>query len=321
MSYFAERLPEELVQSLSNVMMPVLIPRIISTWLDSAVPSSLDEMDNFQGIVEAVQHFVGALRASNYTGFDELQEWVDNLPRVWLSKCRETALDSVRSRLAEGLGDSKVVERVETHTVSRSEGKELAANGVAPDDAWDSAWSDDEAPKPDAGDQPKPEITDEDDGADNWGWGDDGGAADAETEDAKPPLPAESTPAPGEDDAMDAWGWGDDDTTDTTAVQAAPEAETSTKTVNDSQTRELTLKETYNISSMPEPVLALISAVLEDGASLVGSVYTANALVCRRADPSIGVAGALSHQPLPVYSRCLLSSSHCSVPSRRITTH
>lgn len=279
MTYFSERLPEELVQSLSNVMMPVLIPRIVTVWLDSAVPSSLNEMDSFQATVEAVQHFCGTLRALHYAGFDELQEWVDNLPRVWLSKCRETALDSVRSRLAKGLGDSKVVERIETHTVSRSEGKELAANGVAPDDAWDSAWSDDEA-KPNTGNEPQPETVDEDDGADNWGWGDDGVAADAESDETKPPLKAELTSAPGEDDAMDAWGWGDDDATDAPTAQAAPETEASVKTAEAPQTRELTLKETYNISSMPEPVLTLISAVLEDGASLVGSVYTGNISVC-----------------------------------------
>ena len=109
MEYFSKRLPEDLVQSLSNVMMPDLIPRIITVWLDSAIPSSLDEMDNFQDVVEAVKHFCDALRSSHYVGFDELQGWVDNLPRVWLSKCRETALDSVRSRLAEGLGEAKVV--------------------------------------------------------------------------------------------------------------------------------------------------------------------------------------------------------------------
>ena len=272
MEYFSKRLPEDLVQSLSNVMMPDLIPRIITVWLDSAIPSSLDEMDNFQDVVEAVKHFCDALRSSHYVGFDELQEWVDNLPRVWLSKCRETALDSVRSRLAEGLGESKVVERVETQTVSRSEGKELAANGVAPDDAWDSAWSDDEA-QPDAGNEPKPGTTDEDDGADNWGWGDDGADANVEPSAVKYLPQEKEISAPGEEDAMDAWGWGDEDDTEAPPVQAAPAAEAPTKKAEASQTRELTLKETYNISSMPEPVLALISTVLEDGASLVGWVH------------------------------------------------
>ncbi|KAK7744262.1 ribosome biogenesis protein ytm1 [Diatrype stigma] len=271
MDYFAKRLPEELVHSLSIVMMPDLIPRIVTVWLDSAVPSSLSEMDGIQDTVEAARGFCNALQRLQYSGYEELQDWVSNVPHVWISKCRETALDSIRSRLIEGLGDPKEVERVETQTVSKSEGKELAANGAAADDAW-AAWSDDDEIKTSNGNGSKLEPTeDDDDGVGNWGWGDEEGTADADASDANKPSQAE-VPAE-EDDPMEAWGWSDEIVTEepSTQTQAASGTKPPSRRTEPLQTRELTLKETYNISSMPEPVLALISAILEDGASLVSN--------------------------------------------------
>ncbi|KAI6089586.1 hypothetical protein F4821DRAFT_231361 [Hypoxylon rubiginosum] len=264
MTYLSECLPEELVYSLSNVMMPDLIPRIVGTWLDTAVPTSLQDMDGFQQLTEAVKAFCSRLESLNFSGFQELQEWVDNAPKVWLSKCRETALDSVRTKLSQGLGQSREVERVETQTVSRSEGKELAANGVASpndDDDWGAAWDDGDGESKDETNA-KPESN-EDDGTDAWGWGDD----DAVDEQPQAPTEQPSAEPPAEEDPTEAWGWGEEDATGPTPEVAAQKAVPSSKT----QSRELTLKEIYNISSMPEPVLALVSAVLEDAASLVGN--------------------------------------------------
>ncbi|KAI1340893.1 hypothetical protein F5Y15DRAFT_35455 [Xylariaceae sp. FL0016] len=265
MTFLSERLPEELLHSLSNVMMPDLMPRITSVWLDSAVPSSLDQMDDFQQTVEATRKFCGVLARLKFSGFDDLQEWVDNVPKVWLSKRRETALDTVRSNFTQGLGEPKEIERAETQTVSKSEGQQLAANGTAPvadDDDWGAAWDDGEPAA--NGDEPA-STTNEDDGTDAWGWGDD-------DNDAKAQLARESekkAPEADEDDVADAWGWGDEDAADAAPRQIAtqqPKAATPR-----AQTREVTLKETYNISSMPDPVLALISIILEDGASLIAN--------------------------------------------------
>lgn len=173
--------------------------------------------------------------------------------------------------------------------VSRSEGKELAANGVAnkaDDDDWGAAWGDDDdqgqAPQETEGSggvaSAKKEKTpaDDDDGADAWGWGDDAEAP-ADDKQEKPAADAQD-----DDDYGAAWGWGDEDdaaapgsgmqtspnakkkkasaVTTTSASTPAPEA------AEDS--REMVLKETYHISSMPEPVLQLIEAILEDGATL-----------------------------------------------------
>ena len=106
----------------------------------------------------------------------------------------------------------------------------------------------------------------EDDAADAWGWGD----VDAGEEKAVEP-PAAQPAADADEDPADAWGWGDEDPADQPPATPAPAKKEPPRAGQEqSQTRELTLKETYHISSLPEPVLSLISAILEDGALLVG---------------------------------------------------
>ncbi|KXJ93324.1 hypothetical protein Micbo1qcDRAFT_232884 [Microdochium bolleyi] len=265
LTYLSERLPEELVRSLSNVMMPDLIPRLISIWLDPAVPISLADMHTFQAVRDTVRDFCQTIGRLHFTGFSDLQEWVESTPRVWLSKCRETALDSVRAKLSEGLGNPQEVERVETQKVSKTEGMELAATATATatatakavqeDDDWGAAWEVD-ASATDEETGPKA-AQNEDDGSDAWGWGDDDGQERPNTDDTKVPA---KTPA--DDDGGDAWGWGDDGDTGESTAAPLPVA------AKQAQTREMTLRETYNISALPTPVLALISTILEDGAFL-----------------------------------------------------
>ncbi|KAH7033468.1 uncharacterized protein B0I36DRAFT_109508 [Microdochium trichocladiopsis] len=263
LTYLSGRLPVELIHSLSNVMMPDLIPRVISTWLDPAVPVSLADMGAFQSVTDTVRAFCKTLDELHYTGFSDLQEWVESSPRVWLSKCRETALDSVRSKLSQGLGSPQEVERVETQQVSKSEGKELTAATPAAtksgeeDDDWGAAW---EADAPLAQSEAHADAqANEDDGTDAWGWGEE----DDVVSDTKPKPTSAQAPTKDttDDDGGDAWGWGDDEGT-------AENTQTSQVSAKPTQTRELTLRETYTISAMPAPVLALISTILEDGASL-----------------------------------------------------
>jgi len=258
--YLSTHLPVELIHSLSNVMMPDLIPRIITAWLDPAVPVSLSDMGDFQNVTDTVRNFCNTIGKSQYTGFSDLQEWVESSPRVWLSKCRETALDSVRAKLSQGLGSPREVERVETQTVSKSEGIELVATTPAATttgddgDDWGAAWEE-EAPVVQTDSKAAPSA-DEDDGTDAWGWGE----GDEEVTDNKNKTTSTEIPTT-DDDGGDAWGWGDEETTAGSAKELTAAAE-------DTQKRELTMRETYNISAMPAPVLALISTIVEDGAAL-----------------------------------------------------
>lgn len=270
-AFLAQKLPSDLLPSLGNFMMGDVIPKLIEEWLEAAVPSSLKEMDNFQAMIKSAREFCQSLTQHGYTGFTDLQNWVDNALSIWLGKCRETTLDSVRSKLLGGIGESKQVEKVEKQMVSLAEGKEItktpggaAANTEAADWGadWGDAWEEDnerpEGQNKSASKGPGSTKADEDDGADAWGWDEEDTTTEAK--DAK-----EAPEKDDEDDSAAAWGWGDEDTTQEPVQASKPKSKTPHA---QDETRELVLKETYSISSMPEPVLELIYAILEDGAAL-----------------------------------------------------
>lgn len=283
-AFFADHLPIDLVDSMSALMMPELMTRMINVWLDSAIPPSLKEMDAFEEVIASAKEFCSKLESLRFSGFNELQEWVENAPRVWLSKCRETALDAVRIRLSGRLGASKQVERVEKQMVSRSEGKELAATGTTTEDDQDwSAWDDDETQQPaePSDDSHRAAQTSsapaEDDGIDAWGWGEEDDTQEVPAAEEDGPRAVEEAEA-----GEDAWGWGDEEAQETEPEPTKPVAKITAPGTQ--QTREMTLKETYNISSMPDPVLQLIFAILEDGATLTQSGYVLQSPAIELAD-------------------------------------
>ncbi|KAH6893093.1 hypothetical protein B0T10DRAFT_509672 [Thelonectria olida] len=272
--FLNKRLPPDLLPSLGQFMMADIIPRLVQQCLNSAVPTSLKDMDKFQATIERARQFCETLENNEYTGFDELKHWVDNAPSIWLGKCRESSLAEVRSRLLDGIGEPKQVEKVEKQMVSISEGKELskstqataAVEGNDWGDAWGDAWDEDDSQTKE---EPKakskaPVSTEskvaEDDGADAWGWDDD------TTEDTPEQKKGDNQDdGDDDDDSAAAWGWGDEDTTQEPEVEPTQKP---TPARAQEATRELVLRETYSISSMPEPVLELIYAILEDAARL-----------------------------------------------------
>jgi centromere/kinetochore protein ZW10 len=82
--------------------MPTLSNRLLNIWLDSAVPSSLDEMEDYQKALAQVSGFATTLDTLKWPGVEGLHEWVSSAPRIWLNKRRETALDSTRLQLSLG---------------------------------------------------------------------------------------------------------------------------------------------------------------------------------------------------------------------------
>ncbi|GFP55560.1 centromere/kinetochore protein zw10 homolog [Trichoderma asperellum] len=315
LTFIAQKLPANLLQPLANIMMSDIISKLTQEWLNPAVPSGLRDLDKFQALVSKMKGFCEELQRSGYTGLEQIQDWASKAPTIWLEKCRETSLNSVRVNITSGIGESKRVEKIERQMVSIAEGKELSRTGAGAvadtndwGDNWGEAWDDDKANEPtieanvqkdapggddddttdawgwddneDANKDTKMEeepaekeaagADDGDDGADAWGWGDNDDA----NEDVNQPAEAKKiTETPDEDDGADAWGWGDDggDAASAPAVPAPAPTSTARKirpSKAKEETIELVFKETYSISSMPEPVLELIFSILEDGAAL-----------------------------------------------------
>ncbi|KAH8804607.1 centromere/kinetochore protein-like protein zw10 [Xylogone sp. PMI_703] len=256
--FIATNLPYEFVKLLSSTMMPVLSNRIKDTWLDTAVPASLDDMADYQKTLTHVNNFAAVLTELKWSGADLFQEWVSNAPRVWLNNRRETALDFIRNQLSLGIGATTKVDRVEKRLVSSNESKDPSSkengNGItaANQDNWDDAWGSDEETEP--------------------------------VSDADPPVAAgdeeKTTHNPDSDvqnvdiDEADAWGWGDDDDTEAEPESKVDEVQAESKSNNinsqttSTTTREVTLTESYTISAMPRPVLQTVTSILDDAASL-----------------------------------------------------
>lgn len=85
-----------------SVMMGDVTTRIVKVWLDAAIIPALKDVHRFEKIVDSATNFCSVLSDLGFSGYDELKGWVSNAPMMWLAKCRETALDSVRTRLSGG---------------------------------------------------------------------------------------------------------------------------------------------------------------------------------------------------------------------------
>lgn len=261
--FLRTRLPPTVVAPLSGMLMPNLISRMLSTWLSSAVPMELNGMQEFQGTIDLVLQFAEDLKSYQWPGTSDLMTWTKGVPRAWLEKRRETSLDSTRKLLTKGLGKIQTVERVETQVLSR-EDDVLAAGGGS--DNWDAEWSDEEAKE-----SAKPTAehgADNGEGEDVSAWGLDDDTYDQNIKEA--PM---HTDVANED--SDAWGWGDEANTVKSSEPLRPVPNGSRKSRTNGRPdapphveREVTLKETYNITSLPSEVLEIITNIRSDAETL-----------------------------------------------------
>jgi centromere/kinetochore protein ZW10 len=173
-----------------------------------------------------------------------------------LTRRRVDSLDSVRKVLAASQGRTKQVERVEKGKVSQTDGA-LLENAV--NDDWDADWDDDKDDTSVKADASNAQEEEEDVSA--WGLDDD------ETHDEPNPDAAVSTE---EDD--DAWGWGDEDEDAQKAdtEPSKPHNTSATKqadaknTAGSSSPKEVTLKEVFTITDIPESVLRVVQQQIAD---------------------------------------------------------
>ncbi|KAB8305171.1 hypothetical protein EYC80_004461 [Monilinia laxa] len=140
--FLDQNLPKPMVESLSAAMMPDLSEVIIGTWLESSVPTSLNDMVDYQKALAQTSEFAETLESLKWPGADGFHDWVAGAPKIWLTKKRETALDSIRNALALGVGQILEAKRVEMRMVTRDDGVHVASSGETVKDDW--GWGDEE---------------------------------------------------------------------------------------------------------------------------------------------------------------------------------
>ncbi|KAL9126076.1 MAG: hypothetical protein Q9217_004820 [Psora testacea] len=272
--FFRHRLPSSVVDPLSRQLMPRLINRLISTWLASAVPDDLDGMKDFQNTLILVQTFGNMLDACAWPGNADLVEWANDIPDIWLRKYQENSLNRIRKLLFSGLESTELVERVETQVISRKDDV-FASNGGG--ENWDAGWSDEEERL--RAETLHAVTTNSHEGADNeedvsaWGLDDEKENVD---------VLGENLISDAANEDAEAWGWGDENEEESPiAMEPATAAGARANTLPTNGVpkstrpadRQVTLRETYTITSLTKEVLSLVHRVISDSAALESAEY------------------------------------------------
>lgn len=265
-SYIHQKMPPEASRLLAESLMPSIIAHLISHKLPASLPVSVEELKIVPGIVDSIKTFAEKLEAISWGGAVDLKEWVENLFKVWLSKKREKSVDVVRISLSKSLNERKTAEHVETQVVSSADA--IAQTKQA--EEWDEDWGDDD-------EQLEPPVKDEADAPtreEDWGaWdaddADTGGEADATLGSSRTNgAPAREKQEDSEEQEADDWGWDEQKTASVPASPKKPPKPASRSNGHAATPKrteqELTLRETYTITSLPDELYASISTLITD---------------------------------------------------------
>ncbi|KAL3450658.1 hypothetical protein BJX65DRAFT_293878 [Aspergillus insuetus] len=245
--FLHQSLPLAISSSLSDTFIPAISSKIISHWLLTAIPTELEGLGWFEATLNHVLDFTKLIGSLNWHGQEELVSWVNQAPRLWLTRRRVDSLDEVRKVLSASKGDSRQVERVEKRQIHASD--EVLLDNSTLDD-WDAGWDDQNH-----------------DDVDVSAWGLDDDKDDSKATKAKAGVDDDE-----DDGAGDAWGWAEDDEEDQSFEDTAPnKAAIEAKPSRDqshSEPREITLKESYTITDVPDSILHIIRQQVADSVAI-----------------------------------------------------
>jgi centromere/kinetochore protein ZW10 len=297
--YISTRLPPSIAVPLSGKLVPIIANRLISHWLLPAVPLYPDGVLEFQEILSFVLGLAEYLDELDWIGQDRLRDWVDHSAQVWLARQKEVAIVRVHALCPRRIREKKTVERVETQLITK--GDAVLGHQEDQDEDWGADWGEEDgAEAAEQTEKPQPAVqTDEVEEEDMSAWDDD----DEPKEDSPPsivPDKKDTQQEAGEED-VDAWGWGDDAEAEaeTEPQPAEPGTTKSPKSppsnrevakqtqLAGSKTKQLTLRETYTITGVPDAIIDVIMQVISD----VGTLNKPELRTSAIAPASVGLYG------------------------------
>ncbi|KAF2725702.1 hypothetical protein K431DRAFT_281066 [Polychaeton citri CBS 116435] len=274
-NYLPKALPTSISMPVSEKLMPLMASRLEEHWLEPAVPLETDEIRGFDTLLADVGALADQIDASGWQGAQPLRDWVKAAPRNWLTKRRETLLGETRSLVFSGLRSTKTVERVETQMMSTNDGlvgPDTAQTEAKNEDDWDNAWDE---PADSSTLEAQSDTTPHGDEADDSAW---------DVEDDEEPIQHKESNKEhdnGKDNAdeEEAWGWGDDDASKQSQSPAKekklPQVDRSNAPLQTAE-REMTLREIYTVTAIPDNIIRTIKQVIEDAQTLSGPDYTSS---------------------------------------------
>lgn len=265
-TYVSQRLPPPLVAVVSQRLAPKINQRLITNWLGPSLPTSIEEFGDFHKIVEELDQLADNLRSTKWSKCEDLADWKRDIPRHWLSKRKEKSLFAIREICIRGVIKRNKVERVETQMVSKDD--IMVSNDGQDEDDWGDAWGDEPE---ESVDEPNERSWEQDDAgvdADTSAWG-------FEDDEQSVSKQSQHPEKEQEEDEADAWGWGEEDEdkaepAKATLAKTKPQVQ---KQKPEKSERELTLREKYTVTSLPEEVMREISNVVFDAERLSETEY------------------------------------------------
>ncbi|GKZ31701.1 hypothetical protein AbraIFM66950_000432 [Aspergillus brasiliensis] len=255
LGFLKQYIPTPVADSFSDIFIPSLSSKIIEFWLSPSIPTELEGLGQFEQMLDHVLKFTKNIENFEWRGQEELISWVNQAPRLWIARRRVDSLDQVRRILAASQGTTQQVERIEVEKVSGSD-EALLENATLDD--WDAGWEEDNE-SGSKGKQPSSFEDEEDVSA--WGLDDE--------PKTKHDTATASADNGDDDDAGDAWGWGDEDEEQNAE---APERPSSVMPAivngkgdaSHTSPREVTLKEKYTITDIPNSIMGIVKQQVTD---------------------------------------------------------
>ncbi|KAF2684831.1 hypothetical protein K458DRAFT_301641 [Lentithecium fluviatile CBS 122367] len=257
--YLSTRLPPTIAVPLSEKLVPAIASRLITKWLLPAVPLSTNGVLEFQETLSLVLGLVEFFDELEWSGQNRLTDWVDKSAEIWLATQKEASIAQLQRILPKQAQQKKMVERVETQILSK--GDAMLGGQEDNEEDWGADWGEEEA-APEEANPLTEEVEEEDVSA--WGIDDD------EPQEAEKDAIADK-PEQTEDD-VDDWGadW-DDENSKPAPSEPAPKTTTNPNAngaASTSQkataTREVTLRETYTVTAIPDSILEIILQVIAE---------------------------------------------------------
>ena len=270
LKFLYTHLPDLVVESVGQHLMPNVVSTLVGMRLLMTIPTELSDVPALQSIRDAVSALAEDMKAFRWPGHKELELWAIRLPFIWLEKRKMASLNALRSALAATRGSVREIERIERQKVSKQD--VAAMNG----DEWDAGWDEDAQERP---------AQNGDDEVSAWGFDDN---ENQPSKDIDPPKDSD------DNDGAEEWGWDDDNHPgeDRKTPSPAMHRKQSISGANGDQDseQEVTLVERYTITDIPDQVLAIIDKDIRDAEELgqpsFAALSSANPAASLKAIPS-----------------------------------
>nr|POE51718.1 centromere/kinetochore protein zw10 like [Quercus suber] len=264
--FLASNLPTSICVPLSELLVPSLMARLEDNWLNDDVLMRVKDLHEFQELISSTLDLANSIDKFGWHRADQIRIWAQDAPKLWLKQQRESLLDAVRNYVFIYSRETKIVEKVETQLLNQDDalvgGSGTATRQALEEGDWDSAWDEPEdgptAQSDDASLSRNEAAEDDDDDASAWDLDED-------------EIQEDNAQKLGVED--DAWGWGDGDEDGTSRQQPA---QTSVNGLGDpspvqsARQQEITLRESYTITSIPTRLLELLDSTIKENKAHFG---------------------------------------------------